>query len=147
MDKSNLYWLTNKEDYCEKTVIVDKINENKYRVLEFGQFKPILHGGHLIDNSIAAILNKYAADQITAINQVIIWRKSTDETRTDYSEIELKHQLDLETFKTAVYDGYRIYLLMDNQIYISAALMDKLISEYGKANELGFIKEWPLYAG
>lgn len=145
MDKTKLYWLTNHEDYREKSVITDKISEHKYRVLEFGKFKPILNDIQLIDNSVVEILKKHASDQIEVINRVAIWRKSTDEVWTNYSEIVLKNNLTLKSFPDAKHDGFRIYLLMNDRIYISSDLMDKLISECEKINELDFIKDWPLY--
>ena len=147
MDKPNLYWLTNHEYYLEKVVLVDKLSDEKYRVLEFGKFKPILQSGILVDTRIAEILSKYVPDQIDSVNKVTIWRKSTDETWNNYSKIEIKHNLNLENFKSAKYDGFRIYLLMFNEIYISSALKEKLIAEYEKINELDFINEWPKYAG
>lgn len=146
MNKPNLYWLTNKNR--EKEVHVDKINDNKYSVLEFGAFKPIITSTLvLVDNSIAAILHKYVSEQISPSNKVTIWRKSTDETWTNYSEIEVSNKLDLESFENAKYDGFRIYQLPFNELYISAALKEKIESEYERSIELDFTNDWPQYAG
>lgn len=144
MNKPNLYWLKNKS--IEKQVLLDKVNDGKFHVLEFGNFQPILCSGTLIDNSIAAVFLKYVPDQIGLVNKVIICRKSTEETWVNYSEIEIKNHLDLETFKNAKFDGFRIYQLYYDAIYISSDLKDKLISECEKVNELEFINERPLYA-
>ena len=125
MNKPTLYWLTNHDYNHEKEVLVDKISEGKYRVLEFGKFKPILCSGCLVDNSIAVVLSKYVPDQIGKVNKVTIWRKATDQTWTNYSEIEIKNALDLENFNTAEHDGFRIYLLMYNDIYIFFGIKGK----------------------
>lgn len=146
MYKTELYWLKNRND-TEKDVVVDKIEEEKFRVLEFGKFYPILNHGYLVDNSIAEVLQKYVAEQIELVKKVTIWRKSTDEVWHNYSEIQIKNHLDLQKFKSAKFDGYRIYHLMYNDIYVSHELKDKLIAESGKANEIEFINEWPMYAG
>lgn len=146
MNKPELYLLTNKNNN-EKDVIVDKIEEGKFRVLEFGKFHPILNNGYLIDNSIAEILKKYVSEQIEFAKNVIIWRKATNETWNNYSEIKIKNHLNLEQFKSAEFNGNRIYHLMNNDIYISSELKNKLISDCKKINELEFIKELPLYAG
>jgi hypothetical protein len=144
MNKPNLYWLKNKS--IEKDILLDKVNDGKFRVLEFGKFQPILCGGILIDNSIAEVFQKYVPEQIGSINKVIIWRKSTAETWANYSEIQIKNHLDLKTFKSAKFDGFRIHQLYYDAIYISSDLKDKLISECEKVNELEFINERPLYA-
>lgn len=145
MNKSELYWLKNKND-IEKDVIVDKIENGKFRVLEYGKFHPILCGGYLVDNSIAEILQKYVPEQIESSNKVIIWRKATDETWNNYSELQIKNHLDLKEFESAKFDGLRVYQLMHNQIYISSELKEKFISECKKILELEFSTEWPLYA-
>jgi len=144
MRKTNLYQLNNKE--FGKEVLLDKIEESKYRILEFGKFKPILNGGNIVHNSIAEIFQKYVPEQIEAVNNVIIWRKSTSETWTNYSEIEVKNHLDVETYENAEFDGFRIYQLYYDVICISSSLKDKLISEYVNVDELNFINDWPTYA-
>ena len=143
MSKSYLYQLYNKE--LGKKVLVDKIEENKYRILEFGIFKPILNGGFLVNNSIVRIFQKYVPEQIQTVREVIIWRKSTNETWTNYSEIELKNHLDLETYKNVELDGYKIYNLYNDIICVSSLLKDKLISEYENLDELEFNNDWPCY--
>lgn len=144
MRKSNLYQLNNKK--VAKGVLLDKIEENKYRILEFGEFMPILNGGNLVNNSIAEILQKYVPEQIESVKKVIIWRKSTSETWTNYCEIEVKNHLDLETYESAEFDGFRIYQLYYDAICISPSLKDKLISEYANVDELDFINDFPNYA-
>jgi len=143
MNKPNLYWIKNKS--TEKQVLLDKVNDGKFRVLEFGNFQPILCGGTLIDNSIAEVFIKYVPDQIGSVKKVIIWRKSTEEVWNNYSEIEIKNHLDLETFKNAKFDGFKIHQLYYDAIFISSDLKNKLISECEKVNELEFIDEIPLY--
>ncbi len=144
MNKSELYWLKNKND-IEKDVIVDRIENGKFRVLEYGKFYPILCGGYLVDNSITEILLKYVPEQIESSNKVMIWRKATDETWNNYSELHIKNHLDLEDFEDAKFDGLKIYLLMHNQIFISSELKEKFISECKKIQEIEFSNEYPLY--
>jgi len=146
MNKSELYWLKNKND-IERDVIVDKIENGKFQVLEYGKFYPILNNGYLIENSIAEILKEYVPEQIGSMKKVTVWRKATDEVWDNYSEIQIKINLNLEQLKNAKFDDYRIYHLMHNDIYISSKLKDKLIAECEKANELEFANDWPKYAG
>jgi hypothetical protein len=145
MHKPELYWIRNKY-YTEKEVLVDKIGENKFRILEFGKFYPILSQGCLIDNCIAEVLQKYVPEQIELLKKVTIWRKATNEIWSNYSEIQIKNHLDLKEFESAKFDGFRIYHLMHNDIYVSSELKEKLLAEYGSASEIEFVNEWPKYA-
>jgi hypothetical protein len=147
MDKSNLYWLRNHEDYLDKDLLLYELSGSNYRIFQFGKFKPILHNGLLVENRIAEILTKYVGDQIRFTNKATIWRKSTDEKWTNYSEIGIKNNLELDNFQNAKYDGLRIYSLMYEHIFISSELKEKLIAEYEKINELDFINDCPLYGG
>ena len=58
----------------------------------------------------------------------------------------MKNHLDLENFKNAEFEGFKIYQLFYDSIYISQALKDKLVSECEKLNDLDFIREFPRYA-
>lgn len=148
MEKSNLFCLTDNDNgHHEREVLLDKMSDQKFRVLEFGKFKPVLCNGTLVEESIAEVLQKYVPDQIGQVTPVIIWRKSTDETWTNYCEIEVRNHLDLDNFGNARYDGYRIYHLMYDSLYISPALKDKFILEHKKIDGLNFVNEWPTYGG
>ncbi|MCB9261275.1 MAG: hypothetical protein H6607_02710 [Flavobacteriales bacterium] len=143
----NLFALENQCDPNKfgKEVHLDKISDDMYRVSEFGIFKPILEGGNLVDNSIAEILCKYVADQISSIKEVKIWRKSTDETWNNYSEIIYKNHLNLKNIKRVKSDGFRIYQLYFDRIYVSSNLKEKLILECEKSDKLEFDNEFPMY--
>jgi hypothetical protein len=142
-----LYKLVNKNYYLEKEVLVDKFGQDSYRVLEFGKFYPILGNGYLIENSVAEILEKYVFEQIGFMNNVTVWRKATNQVWDNYSEISLKNHLRLDELTGASSDGYRIYHLVHDAIYVSTALKDRLMEECSIADELEFTNEWPLYGG
>ncbi|MFK7000279.1 hypothetical protein V3Q90_05575 [Flavobacterium oreochromis] len=143
--QTNLFLFTNKRSF-EKEVQLDKISETKYRILEYGEFRPILHGGKIIENAIAEILIKHVPEQISSITKITIWRKSTNETWDNYSELKLKNHLDLVSFKNANSDGLKIYQLFYDSLYISSDLKDKIISEYQSVNSINFINKWPTHA-
>lgn len=144
MANGKIKFISNYRNF-NKEVVLDRISDGKFRVLEFGDLKPILYGGNLVSNAIAVIFKKYVPEQIDSVKNVTIWRKSTGETWTNYSEIRFKNQLDLENFEKVAFDRLRVYQLMHDHIYISKELMDKFMSEYVNIEELEFENNWPIY--
>ena len=149
MKKFQLYWLTNFEYYRDKEVLLLQLEDNKYYVREFGKFKPILNaaGAILVENQLAAIFQKYAADQIESVQNVTIHRRATDETWANYVSIVFKHDLEVQKFENADSDGVKIYTFMNNEIYVTSALKNKIELEYKDLKEIEFINEIPLVAG
>lgn len=145
MRESNLFNLKNK--ILGGNILLNKISDDTYRILEFGEFKPMLANGHLIENSLAEILKKYVSDQIYSFKKVAIWRKATNETRNDYIEINFTNNINLENFNEAEFDGFRIYKLLNESIYVSPSLKEKIVQEYEKISELEFENREPLYVG
>lgn len=109
------------------SVSLFKLNDHEFQVIEIGIFRPILDGtGYLlIIDKIANVLQKYVGSQIT-INNVRIYRKSTDEEWFSYRSITIKNEINYEDYSYIKCNGLQIFHLMNSKIYVSPDLKDKI---------------------
>lgn len=117
-------------DSDKPSVSLFKLNDNEFQVIEMGNFRPILDGtGYLlIIDKIADVLQKYVGSQIT-INNVRIYRKSTDEEWFNYRSITIKNEINYTDYSYIKCNGLQIFHLMNTKIYISPDLKDKIETE------------------
>lgn len=147
--KISLYSINNFNYYNKKEVSLLRETENVFRIIEYGEFKPILNSGPylLLENQLAQIFKNLASEQLLSYHEVEIFRKSTNEKWNNYTEIVFKTNLEINDFDNVDSTGLKIYSFLYNNIYLTELFKNKIIESYSNADQIGFSNDRPFLAG
>ena len=105
-----------------------KEDNQVFRVIQFGEFLPIMVGIDytLIDNSLIKVFEALSSSELE-IEPVKIFRKATNEWWNDYSELLIKEHIDPENIKYADKTKGSIWQYFQ-YIFVSEKLKERLES-------------------
>ncbi|WP_439479986.1 hypothetical protein [Chryseobacterium aquaticum] len=147
--KIPLYSINNFNYYQKKEVSLLREDENVFRIIEYGDFKPILNQGPylLFENQLAQVFKNLASEQILRYNEVEIFRQSTKEKWNNYTEIVFKTNLQIDDFDIVDSTGLKVYSFLHESIYVTELLKNRIIESYSNADQIAFSNDRPFLSG
>ena len=147
--KIPLFSINNFNYYQKKEVSLLREDENVFRIIEYGEFKPILNNGPylLFENQLAQVFKNLASEQILRYNEVEIFRQSTNEKWSNYIEIVFKTNLQIDDFDIVDSTGLKVYSFLHESIYVTELLKNRIIESYSNADQIEFNNDRPFLSG